>query len=238
MTKQKAPYFPFYYRDWLHGTRRLTAEEKVQYLEMLCEQADQPTGSIPEDIFNSECKSERVREKFDQDSNGFFNVRQRDVILSARNYRESRLKNLQGKSKPHKGDHMEPHMEIENENEIEKGKRKVKKTMVTVPAKSETTEPIVYPFTDEVFLNRWEAWKRYKKEEHKFNYKSQATEQAALKQLGEMARGNMGVALAIIQQSMSNGWKGFFELKGGSNEPRTQAEAEDYMARVRKTMNK
>ena len=218
MGNQKAPSFQFYYRDWLHAVRRWDAEEKIEYLEMLCEQADQPNGSIPESIFNTECLTDKVRDKFEKDSNGYFNVRLRDILLKRDRFKQSRLENL-------KGSQVEP--QVEKEEEKEKEERK--------PAKvKETDEPLVYPFTNEVFLNRWEAWKKYKKEQFKFSYKHSG-EQAALKTLGEISRGNLEVALAIIQQSMAHGWKGLFELKTG-NQPTTPAQAADYAERVKNAM--
>jgi hypothetical protein len=222
MGNQKAPSFQFYYRDWLHAVRRWDAGEKIEYLEMLCEQADQPNGSIPESIFNTECLTDKVRDKFEKDSNGYFNVRLRDILLKRDRFKQSRLENL-------KGSQVEPQVEPQVENEEEKEKGNLK------PAKvKESDEPLVYPFTDELFLNRWEAWKKYKKEQFKFQYKHSG-EQAALKNVGELSRGNMEVALAIIQQSMAHGWKGLFELKTG-NQPTTPAEAADYAARVKNAM--
>jgi hypothetical protein len=232
MGKQKAPAFKFYYRDWLHAVRRFTPEEKVEYLEMLFEQADSPTGSIPEDIF-AEITSEKIRVKFEKDSNGFFNVRMRDILLDRDAYseRQRAKSNKRWNKEPGESPGNPTGNPLENEVEKEKGKGNKKKELKKVEEK-----PLVYPFTDEVFLNRWEAWKTYKREQFKFTYKHSG-EQAALKNLGEISNGNMEVALAIIQQSMANGWKGLFKLDN-SNEPKTQAEAEDYMARVRKSMNK
>ena len=218
MGQQKAPSFQFYYRDWLHAVRRWNDSEKIEYLEMLCEQADQESGSIPEDIFNAECPTEKVRDKFEQDANGFFNVRLRDILLKRDRFKASRLDNL-------KGSQVEPH--VEKEEEKEKGSKK--------PAKVKENEPpLVYPFLDEVFLNRWEAWKKYKREQFKFSYKHSG-EQAALKNVAELSKGNVAVALAIIQQSMANGWKGLFELKSG-NQVTTPEQAIDYAARVKDAM--
>ena len=218
MGNQKAPSFQFYYRDWLHAVRRWNDGEKIEYLEMLCEQADQPSGSIPESIFNAECLTDKVREKFEKDSNGFFNVRLRDILLKRDRFKQSRLENL-------KGSQVEP--QVEKEEEKEKGSM--------TPAKvKEAPPPLVMPFTDELFVNRWEAWKKYKKEQFKFQYKHSG-EQAALKNIGELSRGNLEVALSIIQQSMANGWKGLFELKTG-NQPTTQAEAAEYAERVKNAM--
>jgi hypothetical protein len=236
MGKQKPPAFKFYYRDWLHAVRRFSPEEKVEYLEMLFEQADSITGSIPEDIF-AEVTSEKIRSKFEKDSNGFFNVRMRDILLERDAYseRQRAKSNKRWNKEPGEshgnptGNPLENEVEKEVEKEVVKGSKKTQ-------LKKVETKPLVFPFTDEVFLNRWEAWKTYKREQFKFSYKHSG-EQAALKNLGEISNGNMEVALAIIQRSMANGWKGLFNLDN-ANEPRTPAEAEDYMARVRKSMNK
>lgn len=71
---------------------------------------------------------------------------------------------------------------------------------------------IEFPF-GENFRKQWEQWKSYKKIELKFNYKSPQSEQASLQDLVKKANGIEENAIAIIQRSMANGWKGFFELK-------------------------
>jgi uncharacterized protein YihD (DUF1040 family) len=69
------------------------------------------------------------------------------------------------------------------------------------------------PWTEKDFLEMWEYWKTYKKEEFKFTYKSVISEQAALNRLSKLSDGDKDIAIAIIKQSMANSWKGFFELK-------------------------
>ena len=59
----------------------------------------------------------------------------------------------------------------------------------------------------------WEAWKDYKRDEHRKSYKSTKTEQQALIQLFELSGGNVETATKIIQQSIGNQWQGLFELK-------------------------
>lgn len=71
---------------------------------------------------------------------------------------------------------------------------------------------VEFPYDSEIFEQLWQLWKKYKKEEHKFRYKSKVSEQAALKQLAKLAK-DEAEALAIIEQSIQNGWKGFFALK-------------------------
>jgi hypothetical protein len=72
---------------------------------------------------------------------------------------------------------------------------------------------IVFPFDSENFLNQWEVWKTYKKEQHRFTYKSEASEQAALTQLQKMSTNQERKAIEILHHTMANGWKGFVEPK-------------------------
>jgi hypothetical protein len=71
---------------------------------------------------------------------------------------------------------------------------------------------IILPFDSKRFLEYWAYWKDYKKREFRFNYKTPQSEQAAAKKLAELAGGDESKAVAIIEQSLANGWKGFFPL--------------------------
>lgn len=73
-------------------------------------------------------------------------------------------------------------------------------------------EEIIYPFTSENFLNYWDIWKQFKKEQFKFTYKF-IGEQATLKQLSELSKNNEEIAIKIIYQSIANGWRGLFGLR-------------------------
>jgi hypothetical protein len=78
---------------------------------------------------------------------------------------------------------------------------------------SSAPPPLVqYPF-GERFLASWNGWKDYKAQEFKFRFKSPHSEQASLTELVNLAKGHEETAIAIINQSMAKGWKGFFELK-------------------------
>ena len=80
--------------------------------------------------------------------------------------------------------------------------------------KKETKESnLVFPFTSENFVYQWQVWKTYKKEQHRFTYKSEASEQAALTQLQKMATNQERKAIEILHHTMANGWKGFVEPK-------------------------
>jgi len=70
---------------------------------------------------------------------------------------------------------------------------------------------IIYPFNTENFKDYWNLWKQYKRQEFRFKYKSEISEQAALKHLSNLAQSEHE-AIEIIEQSFANGWKGFFKL--------------------------
>lgn len=74
------------------------------------------------------------------------------------------------------------------------------------------------------FRHEWIEWKNYKKEEHSFKFKSPKSEQAALTQLKNLSNGDVVVAVKIIEQSMSNGWKGLFALKQNGTHTSTRRE--------------
>lgn len=76
---------------------------------------------------------------------------------------------------------------------------------------------IVYPFESETFFKFWDLWKDYKKNEHRFTYKTTLSEQAALKQLGEISNQDETTAIKIIETSIANGYKGLFTLKNNAN---------------------
>ena len=75
----------------------------------------------------------------------------------------------------------------------------------------------------------WSFWKDYKNQQHKFTYKSILTEQAALKKLAELSQNNEETAISMIERSISNGWKGIFELNNNNNgKGKVIAEAESW----------
>jgi hypothetical protein len=71
------------------------------------------------------------------------------------------------------------------------------------------------PFSTE-FLEAWEDWKLFKKEQFRFSYKPRG-EQAAMDDLFEISLGDESIAKAIIKQSKAKGWRGLFELKTSIN---------------------
>lgn len=68
------------------------------------------------------------------------------------------------------------------------------------------------PFSTEFYQNAWQLWKDFKQEQFSFKYKP-IGEQAALQELFYLSDGNEETAIGIINQSLTNGWKGLFEIK-------------------------
>ncbi len=82
--------------------------------------------------------------------------------------------------------------------------------------KNELPAGIVNPFSEE-FIFTWNIWKQYKKEQFRFTYKGCISEQAALLQLVTLSGNQEKKAIDIINQSISNGWRGLFMLKTDTN---------------------
>ena len=92
------------------------------------------------------------------------------------------------------------------------------------------------PFNSKRFSNAWSLWKEYKKKDFRFSFKSAISESTALSKLHKMSEGNEENALLIIEQSVANGWKGFFLVskyqQKKSNEP-----SQDYMLNLKERLN-
>jgi uncharacterized protein YdaU (DUF1376 family) len=200
----KDPAFLFYPNDWIGGTMGMTFEEKGAYMELLMMQFNR--GHMTSHMIGQAIGQlwVNIQDKFTQDENGlWYNQRLEEEKNKRQKFTESRRNNISGsnqhtkksnKKRGHKVGHMTSHMEDVNENEDE-------------------SIIVVYPFDSENFKKWWSIWKEYKKKEHRFNYKTKISEQAALKKLSHLSGGNESKAAAIIEQSISEGWKGFFELK-------------------------
>jgi hypothetical protein len=73
------------------------------------------------------------------------------------------------------------------------------------------------PWKSPEFLAVWNDWKEYRRLEHKFKFASDKSERATLTELSNLAGGDQAKAIEIVMQSLSKGYKGFFELKNNSN---------------------
>lgn len=104
---------------------------------------------------------------------------------------------------------MRPHSERNAIREEKRRREEIREEEIKEDKKKE----VVFPFNSIEFNSMWEHWKTYKKQDHKFSYKSLVSEQAALNELSKLSNGNESAALEIINQSIAKGWKGFFEIK-------------------------
>ena len=87
------------------------------------------------------------------------------------------------------------------------------------------------PFEGERFAELWSIWKEYKHREHGFKYKSPHSEQMALISLSKLSDGLEDKAIQIIEQSISNRWKGLFKLNEQTNGSK-QKSIEDRFAEI------
>jgi len=98
--------------------------------------------------------------------------------------------------------HMTEHMEDENEN--------------TNIIKSKKEKEIVLPFTSDSFKEVWKLWMKFRAENKWIKYKKIGM-QAALNKLSEISNGNEQEAIKIINNSIANSYRGFFEIKESKN---------------------
>lgn len=91
-------------------------------------------------------------------------------------------------------------------------------------------------FDNNSIIQSWHDWITYKKEQFKDEYKSVQSHQIAINKLSKLSRNSSANAKAIIETSISNLYKGLFELKqqqNGTTPRKTLAEqADEITARV------
>ena len=88
---------------------------------------------------------------------------------------------------------------------------------------------VVYPFTETEFLEMWKTWLQERRERRYKNYTDNG-EQAALHNLKKMSNDDYRTAIALIQQSIAQGWQGLFELKGAKSGKRPELDREQALA--------
>ena len=240
----KAPAFQFYAQDFLTGVMYLTNEEIGIYIKMLAKQWTD--GKIPKKRlgflvgFDWDKLSDELQGKFIEKDGFLINQRLEKEREKHANFSKKQSKNGKKGGRPRKNEDVQD-AEIEyddnpekpkpfyrvnpNKNqkkplegegegrsmktEEEKGKGKKKKSAKPKPK-------IVNPWPNKNFEAQWQHWKIYKAKELSFKYKTQQSEQAALNSLATISNGHEKQAIAIMHQSMANGWKGFFELKNNN----------------------
>ncbi|MCK5906352.1 MAG: DUF1376 domain-containing protein [Flavobacteriales bacterium] len=90
-----------------------------------------------------------------------------------------------------------------------------------------TPPEIIIPFT-QPFHQTWQQWKTYLKAEFNTQFNSVQAEQASLKIIASLANGIEEKAIAIVEQSMGNRWKTFYELKNKQTGSRAESRENIY----------
>lgn len=203
------PIFPLYYNDIDRSTRDWTDEEFGCYMRLLMHQWSQ--GEIPKEtqrlsriVTSIQATWHTVGKKFVETETGMINKRLEEIRSERMSFLKKQQENgkkggRKPKENPINNPNINPNKSFHNEDEIEEEKESVKE--------------LVFPFDSENFKSFWTNWKEYKAKEFKFRYKSIQSEQAALIDLSKKSNGDELSAIEIINQSIANGWKGFFELK-------------------------
>lgn len=104
--------------------------------------------------------------------------------------------------------------DIDIENDIVIESKENKKQISEI----EVFDAVVIPFENPDFKEQWQQWKIYRSKQHKFQYKSVQSEQAALNELSNLSEQSVEKAIEIMHRSMSNGWKGFFKAAANKKE--------------------
>lgn len=81
----------------------------------------------------------------------------------------------------------------------------------TIPPLSPTGE-FDYFFKSEKFDKAWEEYLNYRKDKHKFRYKTAESYQRVLNSIRDLSGGDEEIAIKILQRSIDNGWKGLFRF--------------------------
>jgi len=231
----KDPAFLFYSSDFLTGVADLTMEERGQYITLLCLQHQK--GAISERILKISVPncSAFVLSKFKKDSDGnYFNPRL--GIESDKRSRHIPLKIaaacLGGLISSHKLK-LDQAKFIREAFDIKKLKGKEReeikrelsewfKHMLNLYENRDRNRNRVKEEKKEwensaIDQAKWIEYKDFRKKIHKFRFHSSDSEHRAIKSLMALSGGDKELSTKIINQTIDNGWKGFFKLKDGND---------------------
>lgn len=216
----KDPAFLFYPGDYISGTMHLDFECKGAYIDllMLQFQKDHMSLHMIKHVLGHRFDHiwSQISDKFLIKDGKYWNERLRIEKENRANYCNSRKRNRN--STKNTTTHMSKHMEDENENEntyidvLKKNKKTKKQNMST----AKDTADIPLPFQSLEFASIWKEWLQHRKEARIKNYTPTGLRRL-FKWLIAESDNNEQVAIQIIDQSLSKGWQGLFELKTNFN---------------------
>lgn len=239
---KELPYFKFEPGEWESGNIQLLGYEQKGLFIEICSLYWMRTGELPyklvlQKLCNGNANAldllleeeiivlqegQIVIDFLDEQLSEFANVSEKRSKAAKKRWSDTNAMQMQSKSNAIR----EEEKREKKNREKKKGADKSHKTSHMEKA----NEIVVMPYDSKKFIEAWEFWLDYKKNEHRFTYKSVKSEQVALKQLSELAN-NEQEAIKIIQVSIANGWKGLFKLDKNGKESNTDPRAEQY-ARV------
>jgi hypothetical protein len=225
------PAFLFYPKDWISSVAGLTLNERGQYITLLC--LEHQNGRLKQkdiDLAFNEPVTEDVMAKFVKDDNGlFYNVRlEKEMKKRADHAEKQRQRAIDGWKKRKETNPDESQGEAAAETTANAAAMPLVNGDVIVNSDSEgnlnkggvgekpkpnPVNNVKLPWPREQFSEHWARWLKYKKDQHKFTYKSQESHQIALNELKKISDGNMTTAIDIINHSIANGYKGLFPIK-------------------------
>lgn len=235
--KKDAFYFP-HFANARHDRKLKRVQKELglegyaiyfQLLEILREQLDfkYPIGDIDllaDEMGTSEPKIKAVVCNYDlftiDEQDNFFSIKQLyylqpyiEKTQRARLAAQKRWDNVSDDANA-----MQMHSKCNtNAMQGKKSKEKESKVKEIKEKKVKESKEVIFPFSSNLFLDKWNLWVDYKKEQFNFTYKSAISKQAALNELVKLSNGQEQIAIQIILQSINNGWKGFFQLKNEQN---------------------
>jgi hypothetical protein len=215
MATKKDPAFLMYSNDFLTGTFTMNDAQVGKYIRLLCLQHQK--GALSAKDFervvgtpDPEIEGKFETEKGPSGEIYYFNVRLREEAEKRSQFCASR-----------------------RDNRLKKQPEKQSIQKVKAPARDPhfTEEAIINNFGMDCpgLVKAWQDWTAFKAEQFRFKFKSEKSEQTAIINLKNLSHGKIDVAIAIIEQSISNGWKGLFQLKSAG---KPEANINRFNARV------
>lgn len=116
--------------------------------------------------------------------------------------------------------------EAKHENEIEY----VNEDVIDNDKGVQGEKKLNFGILKESFSEKWKQWVDFKFSQFKFRYAKLDSEQTAINTLVKLSSGNPEKASQIIEQSISNGWKGLFELKENQTNGKSRIKPHDLPA--------
>jgi hypothetical protein len=211
----KDPAFLFYPNDWMGGTMTMTRHHKGCYIDLLVAQFNSGPLSL-EEIKNLLGQDQAawtvLSRKFSVDSTGkYFNERletEKAKRVEYSNKQKERIAKRWNKDGIQLGN-TAVLPKIENENEI------VNKDFIKNKKANKIPEEIIYPFHSEGFMQAWDKWLRFKKEQFNFTYKFIGL-QGCLDDIKKLSGGDELTAIELINNAISKGYKGIYPINNYS----------------------